>query len=138
MQMLSKLDALLLGIGVGMLVAALLIKLAGVGALLGVALVGFALAPALWVAMPLAAVIGFGLLIYMVLNNGLIISSAEARFHGRVTSVNTLRFSVTPLAVLAATSLTDAIGAQPTVAIGGVIVVVTMLALMRLDIEIPS
>jgi hypothetical protein len=109
-----------------------------IGALLGLALLGFAFAPSLWLAIPVAAVIGFAQLVYMVLNNGLIISSAEARLHGRVTSVNMLRFSVTPLAVLAATSLTDAIGAQPTVAIGGAIVVVAMLALMRLDIEIPS
>jgi MFS family permease len=109
-----------------------------IGALLGAALIGFALAPALWIAAALAALIGFSQLVYMVLNNGMIISSAESRLHGRVTSVNMLRFSITPLAILAATWLSDAIGPKPTVAIGGSIVVVAMLALARREIRTPG
>jgi hypothetical protein len=54
-----------------------------VGALLGAALIGFALAPSIWIAAPLAAVIGFCQLVYMVLNNGMIMASADARLHGR-------------------------------------------------------
>ena len=102
-----------------------------IGALLGTALICFALAPSLWIAAPVAAVIGFSQLVYMVINNGMIISTAEARLHGRVTSVNMLRFSIIPLAILAATWAADVIGPQPTVAIGGGIMLVTMLALGR-------
>ena len=102
-----------------------------IGAVLGVALICFALAPSLWVAAPLAAVIGFSQLVYMVLNNGMIIATAEARLHGRVTSVNMLRFSITPLAILAATWSADTIGAQPTVALGGGILIGAMLLLGR-------
>jgi len=76
--------------------------------------------------------------VYMVLNNGMIMSSAEARLHGRVTSVNMLRFSITPLAVLGATGLSEAIGPQMTVAFGGSVVLVAMLALIRRGIEQPS
>jgi len=109
-----------------------------IGGLLGLALLGFAFAPALWIAAPLAAVIGFAQLVYMVLNNGMIMSSAEARLHGRVTSVNMLRFSITPLAVLGATGLSEVIGPQMTVALGGSVVLVAMLALIRRGIELPS
>jgi MFS family permease len=103
-----------------------------IGVVLGIGLVGFAFAPSLWVAAALAAVIGFAQLIYMVINNGMIMSSAEARLHGRVTSVNMLRFSVTPLAILAATSAAEVFGPRTTVALGGTIMLVSMLALSRI------
>jgi MFS family permease len=102
-----------------------------VGAGLGAALLAFAVAPALWVAVPLAGLIGFSQLIYMVLNNGMIISTAEASLRGRVTSVNMLRFSITPLAILGAAWLTDQIGARQTVAAGGLVLLATMLWLSR-------
>jgi MFS family permease len=97
-----------------------------IGLLLGVAVIGFGLAPTYWVAVPVAALIGFCQLTYMVLNNGMIISSAEPRLHGRVSSVNMLRFSMTPISILIATWLSDLIGPQWTVAIGGTITVLAM------------
>jgi MFS family permease len=102
-----------------------------IGAMLGAVLIAFALAPALWIAVPLAAMIGFAQLVYMVLNNGMIIASADARLHGRVTSVNMLRFSITPLAILGATWLSDTMGPRATVALGGTVMLLAMLALVR-------
>lgn len=96
------------------------------GIFLGVGLIAFALAPNYWVAVPVAAVIGFCQLTYMVLNNGMIIASAEPRLHGRVSSVNMLRFSMSPFSILVATWLADLIGPQWTVAIGGTLTAAAM------------
>jgi MFS family permease len=109
-----------------------------IGVVLGVGLVCFAFAPSLWIAALLAAVIGFAQLVYMVINTGMIMSSSEARLHGRVTSVNMLRFSVTPLAILAATTASEAFGPQTTVAVGGAIMLGSMLALSRVRLESPT
>jgi MFS family permease len=109
-----------------------------IGGLMGVALIGFALAPTYLVAVPVAAVIGFCQLVYMVLNNGLIIANAEARLHGRVSSVNMLRFSTAPFAILAATWLTDLIGAQWTVAVGGAVMILAMLLIGLRNVQLWS
>jgi hypothetical protein len=93
-------------------------RVLGIGGSLGTGLIGLAFATTLWVAAPLAAVVGFARMVYMVLSNRMIISSTEARRHGRVTSVIMLPVSATPLAVLVATSAADAIGLQATASLG--------------------
>ncbi|MDQ3811926.1 MAG: MFS transporter, partial [Chloroflexota bacterium] len=96
----------------------------GVG--LGSGLVALALAPTYWLAAPMVAVIGFCQLLYMVLNNGQIIALADARMHGRVTSVSMLRFSMSPMAILAATWQADVIGPRSTVLLGGAVTIAGM------------
>jgi hypothetical protein len=49
-----------------------------------------------------------------------------------------LRFSVTPLAILAATTASEAFGPQTTVAVGGTIMLGSMLALSRVRLESPA
>jgi MFS family permease len=92
------------------------------GAGLGLSLIGYALAPTFWLAVPLVALVGFGSAAFMALNNTLIMMNTEPRLYGRVMSVYLLTFGFAPLATIPAGWLADQIGGPLTLAAAGAIV----------------
>ncbi len=98
----------------------------GVG--FGVSLTGFALAPTYLVALVLLAVVGFTSAAYQALNNTLIMGNTEPRLYGRVMSVYMLTFAAMPLGTFPASWIADHVGVQTTVAVSGVIVALSVLA----------
>lgn len=104
----------------------------GVGLALGVALLGFALAPSFGLALPLLVVVGAGQAGYNALNQAQVLASAEPRLHGRVMSVNMTTLFLAPIVTLPLAALTDLVGDRLTIGACGALTVVTMLALLVL------
>jgi MFS family permease len=85
------------------------------GIMFGVGLVLLGLAGRFALALVALPVIGMAMTIYMVINNTLVLTYADRKFHGRVMSVYMLTFSMMPVVALPATALADVIGVERTV-----------------------
>jgi succinate-acetate transporter protein len=68
---------------------------------------------------------------YMVINNTLVLTCAERRYHGRVMAVYMLTWSIMPVVAMPVAALADAVGVQEVVLGLGVTLVVLMVG-MRL------
>jgi MFS family permease len=94
----------------------------GLGVGYGLALVGFALAPAFPLAVAALALVGFLSSGYMVLNNSLVMGNVEPRLYGRVMSVYLLTWAMMPFGAMPLAWLADQVGGRATVALAGLIV----------------
>ena len=81
-------------------------------ALLGtsLALIGFALSPGLWVALPLLAVAGAFEMVYLTTNQTLLQLSIPDEMRGRVTSILTLNMAMSPVGAFFAGAGSDLFG----------------------------
>jgi MFS family permease len=95
---------------------------------MGVFLVGFALSPAFGFALPMLAVVGLTSMIFMTVTNTVLTSVIPDEVRGRVMSVLMMSFGLMPLGGVPASIAAGAIGAPAVVAIGGVLLVATVLA----------
>jgi MFS family permease len=93
----------------------------GSGVLFGVALVGFGLGRSVWLAVPLLALAGTGMMVEMAASNTLVQTLVDEDKRGRVMSFYTMAFfGMAPFGSLAAGLLGARLGAPATVMIGGV------------------
>jgi predicted MFS family arabinose efflux permease len=140
----SGLGLLLAASGVGALAGA--VAVAGVGSLkrpalvqlglavgLGAALVAFALTRWFPLALGLMVVVGFLFAAFSALNNTLLMSNTEARLTGRVMSIYLLTWAVMPVGALPLAWLAEQAGAPLAIGVAGVIVIVGVLILARLN-----
>ncbi len=104
------------GIGGGLVAAALgrldrrgLLQLAAL-LLLSLALIGFAVSPDLWVALPLLALAGFFEMIYLTTNQTLLQLSIPDELRGRVSSIVSLNAGLVPVGALVAGVGADLVG----------------------------
>jgi MFS family permease len=92
----------------------------GMGAAFGVALVAFALSPVYALSVALLFVTGFTSQAFSTLNSTLMMFNTEPAFYGRISSVNMMSRSLTPLVVLPFGILIDRFRAGAVVAVAGV------------------
>ena len=104
----------------------------GWGALLGIALVGFAISTNFWITLPIMLLIGAGQAGRMSIGQVLVQSYSEDEFRGRVQSVWFMQFSLVQFGTFAVSILAEFIG--PQLAIGGLaallVVAMTMVTLL--------
>jgi len=101
-------------------------KLAGAGVLFGLALIGFALSPWVWLSLALLVAAGFGMMVLMASCNTLLQTMVDDEKRGMVMSIYMMSFiGVAPLGNLAAGFLAHHIGANVTVLLGGLICIAT-------------
>jgi MFS family permease len=124
------------GAGVGALAGALFLasrkSVLGLGkwimlapALLGLGLMVFSFAEALWQALPPLCVVGFAMMVQMASSNTILQTIVEEGKRGRVMSFYTMAFlGMAPLGSLLAGSLADVIGTTATLRVGGLTCVV--------------
>jgi MFS family permease len=135
----SGLGALLSAVGVGSLVGSLAVAslsrvrrrglmLLGAGALFGIGLVGFALAPDIVVATICLGLAGIGNSAYFALNNALVMGIVDNAMRGRVMSVYGFTFGLQPLGAVPLSAIAGSLGAPVAVAVGGSLLVVGMVA----------
>lgn len=98
----------------------------------GVTLIFFAASPNLWLGLVALLFVGLMANGYWALNNTLVLGAAEPAYLGRVMSVYMLSWSIMPFAALPESALADAIGVQRLVAGVGVVLIVTLLAIILL------
>ncbi len=84
---------------------------------MGVAVMGFAFAPSMYVALPLLAGAGFFEMMYMSTNQAVLQLSVPDRMRGRVTSILMLNMTLMPMSGQVAGSIADLIGAPAVTAI---------------------
>jgi Na+/melibiose symporter-like transporter len=99
------------------------------GVAFGISLIGFAMAPLFPLALLFLAFAGLTSAAYGSLNNSLVITYAEPRFHGRVMSVYMMSYAVMPFASVPASWLADHVGGPIVVAGGGLLVILSVVAL---------
>jgi MFS family permease len=87
----------------------------------GVFLIAFALSPVFGVALPMLAMVGFGSMIFMTVNNTVMMSIIPDNVRGRVMSVMMMTFGLMPLGAVPASIAASYIGTPAVVAIGGVL-----------------
>ena len=102
---------------------------AGVG--FGVTLAAFAWSPGFWVALPLLVLVGLFSMMFMSLNNTMVLGASEPAYHGRVMSIYMLTFSLVPLGAVPMSLATDAFGAPVTVGVAGITIAVFMVLMAR-------
>ena len=102
---------------------------AGVG--FGATLADFAWSPSFWAALPLLAVVGLVSMMFMSLNNTLVLGAADPGYHGRVMSIYMMTFSLVPLGVVPLSLATDAFGAPGTVGACGIAIAVFIVLMAR-------
>ena len=91
-------------------------------ALLGMGLVGLAVAQALWPAMMFSGLAGFGMMLLITSTNTIVQTSAEDENRGRVVSWYTTAFNGSlPVGSLGAGALAGALGTATTLLIGGAV-----------------
>ena len=116
------LGALLSAVGIGGIAGGVLVAWLGhverrgvlqLGALLllGLALIGFAVSPKLWMALPMLALAGFFEMIYLTTNQTLLQLSIPDALRGRVTGIVSLNAALTPVGALIAGVGADVVGA---------------------------
>jgi len=92
----------------------------------GLALLGFSMTNSVWLAAPLLALVGGGFIIQAASTNTIIQTIVDERFRGRVMAFYTMAFFGTvPIGSLFAGLLADRIGAPRTVALGGVVCILS-------------
>jgi len=90
-------------------------------AVFGVGLIGFSLAPALWLAIPCLVVAGFGFMVQMASSNTIIQTIVDDGKRGRVMSFYMMAFLGTaPFGSLLAGWMSSRIGPAHTLQVGGV------------------
>ncbi len=98
-------------------------------ALFGLGLIGFSLAPNVWVAAPLLMVVGFAMMMQMAASNTVLQTIVPEDRRGRVMSYYTMAFlGMAPLGSLLGGMLADAVGAQNVVRLAGACCIVGSLA----------
>jgi MFS family permease len=103
-----------------------------IGIIYGLALVAFALAGSLPLAMLALLLVGLAASAYRSLNNTLIMSYTPTELHGRVMSVYLMTFALMPLSSVPAGALADSIGPQLTVGGAGLLLAASILTIVRL------
>ncbi len=103
-----------------------------VGIIYGLALVAFALAGSLPLAVLALLLVGLAASAYRSLNNTLIMSYTPPELYGRVMSVYLMTFALMPLSSVPAGALADSIGPQVTVGGAGLLLAASILAIARL------
>jgi MFS family permease len=93
----------------------------------GGALVAFALSPVFALSVVLLFVTGFTSQAFGTLNSTLMMFNTEPQFYGRISSVNMMSRSLTPLVVLPFGALIDSFGAGAVVAVSGAALMVAIL-----------
>ena len=93
----------------------------------GVFLIAFALSP-FGVALPLLAIVGLSMMVFSTVNSTVITSIVPDGMRGRVMSVAMMTFGLMPLGGVPASLAAEAIGTPAVVAIGGVLLMVTVAA----------
>jgi MFS family permease len=101
------------------------------GVVFGIGLFLFGLAGNFALALPVLALLGMSFTSYMVINNTLVLTCAERRYHGRVMAVYMLTWSIMPVVAMPVAALADVVGVQEVVVGLGVTLVVLMVG-MRL------
>ena len=104
----------------------LLVIATGLGCLLTV----FSRAPALWVALPILALVGMSNSVYLTQVNTLLQQKVPDQLRGRVMSLYALCWNLLPLGGLVAGALAAAVDARFAVLIGGVMVAANALLLL--------
>jgi len=102
---------------------------AGVG--FGATLAAFAWSPGFWVALPLLVAVGFFSMMFMSLNNTLVLGASAPEYHGRVMSIYMLTFSLVPLGAVPMSLATDAFGAPATIGIAGIAIAAFIVLMAR-------
>ena len=106
-----------------------LIQLVG-GLGFGVSLVLFAAAPVLSLGLVSLLFVGLTSNGYWALNNTMVLGSTDPKYYGRVMSVYMLSWSIMPFATMPESALADQLGVQKMVAGVGVLLVLSLLAIM--------
>jgi MFS family permease len=101
----------------------------------GVMLVLFAVAPTMWLALPILLLIGFSNQTYQTSNNTLLQMNVAPEYRGRILSLLFLRRGLLPLGTVLAGALTSAFG--PQVAVGGMAVGLVLLAILSTPYALP-
>lgn len=101
------------------------------GVIFGIGLFLFGLAGSFAMSLPVLALLGMSFTSYMVINNTLVLTTAERRYHGRVMAVYMLTWSMMPVVAMPVAALADVVGVQEVVVGLGVTLVALMVA-MRL------
>jgi MFS family permease len=94
----------------------------------GVFLVAFALSPTFAVALPMLALVGAGSMIFMTVNNTVVTSVIPDHIRGRVMSVMMMSFGLMPFGAVPASIAAAYIGTPAVVAIGGGMLIVSVIA----------
>jgi MFS family permease len=103
----------------------------GAGIAFGATLAAFAWAPGFWVALPLLVAVGLFSMIFMSLNNTLVLGASEPAYHGRVMSIYMLTFSLVLLGAVPMTLATDAFGAPATPTVAGIAIAAFIVLMAR-------
>lgn len=103
------------------------------GITFGLSLALFAFGGQYWIALLALLIVGGASAAYMSLNSTLVMDKTDAQYHGRVMSVYMLTFSAMPLSVTPFGALADRFGAPVTIGIGGLLLVVIVLAFAVLN-----
>ena len=94
--------------------------------LMGISLIGFSLSRTLWLSVPILGCCGFAMITQMAASNTVLQTIVDDDKRGRVMALYGMAFlGMMPLGSLMAGFLADRIGAPMTVAIGGVVCIVT-------------
>lgn len=94
----------------------------------GVFLIAFALSPFFAVALPMLIVVGLCQMVFMTVNNTVITSVIPDNIRGRVMSVLMMSFGLMPFGAVPAAIAAGVIGTPAVVAIGGVLLIASVLA----------
>jgi MFS transporter, DHA1 family, staphyloferrin A biosynthesis exporter len=99
---------------------------------LGLSLIGLAVAPNLWVALPMLVVVGAAQMAYMTTNQTILQLSIPDEYRGRVMGIWMLNQGLLPLGALFAGTLADLLGAPAALSImGGLVAVMAVFFLLR-------
>jgi MFS family permease len=98
----------------------------------GVFLVAFALSPSFSIALPMLAAVGLASMVFMTVNNAVITSVIPDHIRGRVMSVMMMSFGLMPLGAVPASIAAEYIGTPIVVAIGGVMMMISVVAFYAL------
>jgi MFS family permease len=91
----------------------------GAAVLFGISLAGFSFTRSLWIALPLAAMAGFGMITHLAASNTTLQVMVDDDKRGRVMSYYTMSFTIsTPIGSLVAGSLAQQMGAPRTILLG--------------------
>lgn len=102
------------------------------GSAFGLGLVAFSFAKTIWLAIPILAVVGGGMMVQMAASNTLLQTLADEKMRGRVMSFYTMAFfGMAPFGSLAAGALGQRYGVQFTVRINGIVTLVAVALFFR-------
>jgi len=97
---------------------------------LGLELIGVALAPGMWLALPMLALVGFSNTFYLTQVTTFIQQNVPDQLRGRVLSIYSLCWNLMPLGGMLAGALAAAVNARFAVLVGGAMVAANALLLL--------